>query len=56
VKAVSLLASPWSALHRTRERIEAATFGTFDGATSSCDGGRDITLQVPDGNGPTLVT
>ena len=35
MKAVTLLASPWSALHRTRERIEAATFGTFDGATSS---------------------
>jgi hypothetical protein len=35
VKAVTVLASPWSALHRTRERIEAATFGTFDGATSS---------------------
>jgi hypothetical protein len=35
VKAVTLLASPWSVLHRTRERIEAATFGTFDGATSS---------------------
>jgi len=35
VKAVTLLVSPWSALHRTRERIEAATFGTFDGATSS---------------------
>ena len=35
MKAVTLLAGPWSALHRTRERIEAATFGTFDGATSS---------------------
>jgi hypothetical protein len=35
VQAVTLLASPWSALHRTRDRIEAATFGTFDGATSS---------------------
>jgi hypothetical protein len=35
VKAVTLLASPWSALHRSRQRIQAATFGTFDGATSS---------------------
>ena len=35
MKAEALLAGPWSALHRTRERTEAATFGTFDGATSS---------------------
>jgi hypothetical protein len=35
MKAATVLASPWSALHRTHERIEAATFGTFDGATSS---------------------
>ena len=35
MKAVTVLASPWSALHRTPDRIRAATFGTFDGATSS---------------------
>ena len=35
MRAVTVLASPWSALHRTPDRIRAATFGTFDGATSS---------------------
>jgi hypothetical protein len=35
VRALTVLASPWSALHRNRERIQAATFGTFDGAASS---------------------
>ena len=35
MKALTLLESPWHALHRTRDRIQAATFGTFDGATSS---------------------
>jgi len=35
VRPLTVLASPWSALHRNRERIQAATFGTFDGATSS---------------------
>jgi hypothetical protein len=35
VRAVELLAAPWTALHRTPDRIQAATFGTFDGATSS---------------------
>jgi hypothetical protein len=35
MKALTLLESPWRALHRTRDRIQAATFGTFDGATSS---------------------
>ena len=28
--ALTLLASPWSALHGNRKRIQAATFGTFD--------------------------
>jgi hypothetical protein len=35
MRPLTVLASPWSALHRNRERIQAATFGTFDGATSS---------------------
>jgi hypothetical protein len=35
MKALTLLENPWHALHRTRDRIQAATFGTFDGATSS---------------------
>jgi uncharacterized membrane protein YhaH (DUF805 family) len=35
MKSLDLLASPWTAMHRDRERIGAATFGTFDGATSS---------------------
>jgi hypothetical protein len=35
MRPLSVLTSPWSALHRNRERIQAATFGTFDGAISS---------------------
>ena len=35
MRPLTVLASPWSAMHRNRERIQAATFGTFDGATSS---------------------
>jgi VIT1/CCC1 family predicted Fe2+/Mn2+ transporter len=35
VRATRLLASPWLALHRNPARIQSATFGTFDGATSS---------------------
>ena len=35
MRATRLLASPWRALHRNPARIQPATFGTFDGATSS---------------------
>ena len=35
MRAAELLAAPWTALHRSPDRIRAATFGTFDGATSS---------------------
>jgi len=35
MRPLTVLAGPWSALHRNREPIQAATFGTFDGATSS---------------------
>jgi hypothetical protein len=35
VRAAELPAAPWTALHRSPDRIRAATFGTFDGATSS---------------------
>lgn len=35
MRPLTVLAGPWSAWHRNRARNQTATFGTFDGATSS---------------------
>jgi hypothetical protein len=37
-ESLTLLASPWSAMHRNPDRVKAAASGTFDGATSSYGG------------------
>jgi hypothetical protein len=47
MRTLSVLAGPSSALHRNRERIQAATFGTFDGATSSYGGHHHAGWHAP---------